>query len=830
MPLLGAIGNASQYSFRGTYDNYPFDIDFGDISNAEPRGPYYSKFFPIEDINYKVPISITGDGEYYIGNINYINTFDNTSVKFNTQSVTFDSKFPEIDYTTQPSYVRNGNTVGLRIYGIPPIKITGTLNVELQSSSLIEIPLDESINIELRDGLYSFNPNNSIDVNQRTAIGREYYGKTYSTTVTIGKKSFEWTVTTKSGSGPFNFKFDDYIDSPLSTEVTSNSYTVSGLSDGISYEVKILSENGTLSVNDGSFVKSSPIKNGDRIVLKDTSSSIENSSTEVRLTIQVVDTSITFDTSWIVRTADYTPNPVSFFQSGAANPNTFITASATITGLTDGIDYTAEIISPDGLLSVNRGEYVKSQTIRNGQLITLGLQTSRKFRETVSVRVKIANSTFTWRNTTRDVEPNKDPYAEHLAIAVPYDRDFNDVTRRTRQISGVDFSAVNTYAGYTQGTGKNEPTISEEQSKFYFRSLKNVNGDGITRDTSTPAFVRDYGKLGRKDFTFECWIYPTSYSYATERTSPWIAANYGTQEAEGIGFTLTDNRFTQSGLISIQRFGTQTDAQFVSESNRRLELNSWNHVAITRKSDVFTIFINGANSGSTYSVIDIGRDYMAINDFPFAISPSKAIYMQDVRMYSEFVKYTSNFNVESIVSSIMERYDSEGIIVSSEGSTQLYTDPQGRILILSNTDNRDPRTLTKTLGQVLPGTNTCIDDERWQQFLSLAQTTDGYRLAVTQDQSTTKIINATSNNIRRMLNANRLSLRNSLTDWQNGLLAHDETSGSNLTGLDYSLLYWTTQGFGYYGQSSNPFFTNPEYAYYYQTANWWILPPGVPDF
>jgi hypothetical protein len=147
---------------------------------------------------------------------------------------------------------------------------------------------------------------------------------------------------------------------------------------------------------------------------------------------------------------------------------------------------------------------------------------------------------------------------------------------------------------------------------------------------------------------------------------------------------------------------------------------------------------------------------------------------------------------------------------------------------LSNTDNRDPRTLTKTLGQVLPGTNTCIDDERWQQFLSLAQTTNGYRLAVTEDGSATSIIKARNNNIRRMLNANILPLRNSLTNWQNNLLAHDETSGSNLTGSDYSLLYWSTQGFGYYGDSSNSFFVGS--TYFYPTANWWILPPDVPDF
>lgn len=840
MPLLGAIGNASQYSFRGTYDNYPFDIDFGDISNAEPGETYYSKFFPIEDINYKVPISITGDGEYYIGNINYNNTFDNTSVKFNTQSVTFDSKFPEIDYTTQPSYVRNKNTVALRIYGIPPIKITETLNVELQSSSLIEVPLDESINIELRDGSYSFNPNNSIDVNQRTAIGREYYGKTYSTTVTIGKKSFEWTVTTKSASGPFDFKFDDYIDSPISTEVTSNSYTVSGLSDGISYEVKILAENGTLSVNDGSFVKSSPIKNGDRIVLKDISSLIENSSTEVRLTIQVVDTSITFDTSWIVRTANYTPNSFGFNTLNNAPLNSFVTSNTVnISGLSDGIDYS--VTSQSASISINGTNYVTgSATIRNGQTLTLGYQTSRKFNEFKTVTVKVANVSKTWNIRTREVLPEIDPNADKLILASPYDDRlgfYSDLSKLVRSTSGIDVTQYSSPSGSISGNDTNYyPLLSNFESKFYTHSLKTPiispsGGDGFTRNLSGRVFISNIKPLGRNDFTLEFWVRTTGFDYTSVSDAVmWMYVNSGTTNNTGIGVAITSSIWNRTGKVLLNYVGSNNSGVYVTETNSSISLNQWNHVAVVRKNDVFSIYINGNLDTSVSSVIDIQRTSANINDLSYEIIPKGSFYMQDLRIYDGFVKYSSNFNPDVTVSSILESYDSEGIIESSE-EQNLYTDSQGRILILScSTALKDPKTLTKTLGKVLPGTDTCIYDLRWKEFLSLAQTTDGYRLAVTEDRSTTRIIGASNNNIRKMLNANILPLRNSLTDWQNGLLAHDETSGSSLTGLDYSLLHWTTSGFGYYGQSSNPFFRNPEYAYNYQTANWWILPPGVPDF
>jgi hypothetical protein len=169
-----------------------------------------------------------------------------------------------------------------------------------------------------------------------------------------------------------------------------------------------------------------------------------------------------------------------------------------------------------------------------------------------------------------------------------------------------------------------------------------------------------------------------------------------------------------------------------------------------------------------------------------------------------------------------------------------FIDSFGRILILSAaTVGKDPRTLTKTTDRVLVNTDTCIDDARWQQFIELART-QNYRLTATLNNRTTKIISATDNNIRRMINSNNITLKNSLTAWEDTnynyqllALAWDETntSGGRGFGVDYSILSWSppgAYGFGYYGDSSNPFFVGSTYNHF--TANWWILPPGVPDF
>lgn len=167
-----------------------------------------------------------------------------------------------------------------------------------------------------------------------------------------------------------------------------------------------------------------------------------------------------------------------------------------------------------------------------------------------------------------------------------------------------------------------------------------------------------------------------------------------------------------------------------------------------------------------------------------------------------------------------------------------YQDSAGRILIFSAaTAGKDPRTLTKTTEKVLPGTDTCIDDARWQKFLELAETQD-YRLTATLDGKTTSVTKAQPFNIRRMLNANYIKLRTSLTDWQLVpyayplyCLAWDENDFSSPGyGSDYSILSWggTTYYYGYYGDSFNSFFSPTTYSN--TTANYWILPPGVPDF
>ncbi len=90
------------------------------------------------------------------------------------------------------------------------------------------------------------------------------------------------------------------------------------------------------------------------------------------------------------------------------------------------------------------------------------------------------------------------------------------------------------------------------------------------------------------------------------------------------------------------------------------------------------------------------------------------------------------------------------------------------------------------------------------------------------------------------MNANVKTTSTSVTDWELGFsgsgeyaIALDDDQETYSGGSDYSGILWNdgttyTSGYAYYGGSETPSFTPT--AYHYTTANWWILPPGVPDF
>jgi len=674
MPLLGAIGNASEYSFRGTYDNYPFDIDFGDLIDAEPGQIYNTSLKFVEDINYKVPISITGDGEYYGGNVSFDKTFDNSFITFDQTATTFDSDFPILDYSTQPTYVRNGNIISLRIFAVIPKILNNNLTIVDRSLSEYNVSLSSNLTFGLRSGNYTFFPNNSIQFDDRTfqgsEVGTEYYGRTYSTTVTIGKKEFTWTVVTKKAEKAQNLAFSNANNVGYSIETISDTYTVQGLTDSFDYTADIISTEGLLSANYGDFVTSSTVKNGDILRLKLTSSAL-NATTKnatVRTALSEDSTVGSATTSWSVTTLDSVPSNLSFTNvSGVELSSQILSEIVTIAGLSGGIDFNISITSADGLLSVNGSSFVKSTTIKNDDQLQLRVDTSSVWLEEKNVVVKLANTSTTWNAKNRTINPNSDINADKLIYSIPFNvinevQDMSPEVREKSLLSGGLRAQSQIYTYYA-----NQPSISTDQSKYYgdIGSLKLAKG--TTTGTFETTFVRidtdSTQSLNYSDFTVELWMRFSGFNFGGESGMSIFYPSY--IDSKNINdyffqlFVKGDNWINSSQFKRGLLLGYPNSngvVQTICETTYQVfGVNTWNHIALTRSGSTFRIWVNGSNVTSGSRSMDLtstGYNF-AIPNFQ-RLTPDD-VHIQDLRLYKGIAKYTSNFNTSN-VTSIMEPY------------------------------------------------------------------------------------------------------------------------------------------------------------------------------
>ena len=131
------------------------------------------------------------------------------------------------------------------------------------------------------------------------------------------------------------------------------------------------------------------------------------------------------------------------------------------------------------------------------------------------------------------------------------------------------------------------------------------------------------------DFTYECWVYPTSSS-VTYRAIFGIDNYSGTEPF----------RLYQYGT-NFQYWYTGGASNFIGSST--ITVNTWYHIAVTRSAGVIRMFVNGTQAGSNVtstlnyppSIFRIGLDLAG--SYPFIG------YIDDLRITKGYARYTSNF-------------------------------------------------------------------------------------------------------------------------------------------------------------------------------------------
>jgi hypothetical protein len=138
--------------------------------------------------------------------------------------------------------------------------------------------------------------------------------------------------------------------------------------------------------------------------------------------------------------------------------------------------------------------------------------------------------------------------------------------------------------------------------------------------------------MGTGDFTWECWVYPTSSSdyqcFIDTRTQPL-------EGGDNTGFYFGTNFNTLAPIY-------YTDGLQLA-SSESITLNAWNHVALTRNSGTVTLWVNGVSGGTQSNATDLTEQRVFIGGDGLGGALNLTGNISNLRMVKGTAVYTVPF-------------------------------------------------------------------------------------------------------------------------------------------------------------------------------------------
>ena len=188
-------------------------------------------------------------------------------------------------------------------------------------------------------------------------------------------------------------------------------------------------------------------------------------------------------------------------------------------------------------------------------------------------------------------------------------------------------------SGSTTKSGTLSGATSESVSNFYGKSLVFDGSNDSISYTNQSEFV-----MGTSDFTMECWVYV--HGTGSERTV------FGLKHTGGSGWTGYKFYLNTSAafIFYAEDAGSGGWDVGLSAGNNTINVNRWQHLAVTRSGNTFRIFVDGVLKNSTTSSVDLNDTgsgfYIGQNGYDQQWMDGN---IQDVRIYKGVAKYTSDF-------------------------------------------------------------------------------------------------------------------------------------------------------------------------------------------
>lgn len=224
--------------------------------------------------------------------------------------------------------------------------------------------------------------------------------------------------------------------------------------------------------------------------------------------------------------------------------------------------------------------------------------------------------------------------ASSLVLAMPMNRTFGfqDINVAIRGLtSGASAGTAKTVGLGTTSTANapTHPRISSTESKWYDGAAYFDGGDYLSAGTSN-----DY-LFGTGDFTIESW-----FNLSTNASRQDLCGNYS-GASTGWGVALGDA--SSNGMYFY--YGNTT---YATTSAGLWSTNTWNHIAISRQSGTLSIYLNGNRVSSASATVDVSTtSYSTLIGAVTDTSGNPQLYctgyLQDLKIYKGFAKYTANF-------------------------------------------------------------------------------------------------------------------------------------------------------------------------------------------
>jgi hypothetical protein len=202
-------------------------------------------------------------------------------------------------------------------------------------------------------------------------------------------------------------------------------------------------------------------------------------------------------------------------------------------------------------------------------------------------------------------------------------------------------------------------TVSTTQSKFGGASaLATTSGKYLTLDGSS-AFA-----FGTGDFTIEFWMWRISGS----------GAQYIIDNTPSGSSSLHPQIFCDPSNFLV--YGISSTGQKIT-STSAVSSGAWHHIAVCRSGSSTKLFIDGTQSGSTYTGSDnllVGANRPIIGQFGFSTGNPNGFngYLDDIRITKGVARYTTSFTPPT---SAFPNYAVEPVAYTKVGSSSVSVIP-----------------------------------------------------------------------------------------------------------------------------------------------------------